>query len=138
MPVVTSALNKDRKEAWRKHEVLIFYVSLSWKASQRRCHLSRNLEKVREGVTDLEKMVQMEPAREGPEMGAVLCSRSSREANGGGIGAEGTRRSRVADGHAPTFGALQATGGQDKHVLAHMRACDHPRRRHGPLESPIN
>lgn len=26
MPVVISALNKDRKEAWRKHEVLIFYV----------------------------------------------------------------------------------------------------------------
>lgn len=81
--------------------------------------MSRNLEKVRKGVTDLEKMVQMEPDRKGPEVGAVLCSRSSREVNGGGMGAEGTRRSWVADGHPPTHGALQAMGKTRTRMSSH-------------------
>lgn len=85
--------------------------------------MSRNLEKVREGVTDLEKMVQMEPDREGAEVGAVLCSRSSREANGGGLGAEGTRRSWAADGHPPTRGALQATGRTKTSMSSHTCVC---------------
>lgn len=57
MPVMIPALNKKQKRGTGRHNVSLCYVWLSWKASQGRCHLSRNLEKVREEVGDLwEKM----------------------------------------------------------------------------------
>ena len=128
---VDSALRKKEKRGVGAHEVLLFYVRLSRKASRSRCPFSEEKPADSEGGS-------FRPAGDGPggtgRAKALRCKKwgrsHNREAKVAGAGSQERAGSR-----APHSGPRSHGEDRGQSVLAHLRACGRPRPTREPQES---